>query len=149
MKAFIKPGILEKNIKKPKKSSPLFEAVSNNQVEVVELLLSSGFKAYYVPSVMKALSNSVMLRLFLEHKLNPNARLAGQLPLSIAVQNGDLEIVKLLLDYGADVNLTDGHSVDTLFDIACSSGKMDVALVLLENGLNASLFLIYVQLPNL
>ena len=80
---------------------------------------------------------------FLEAGANPNFVAGnGDVPLPLAAGAGDLEIVKLLLDAGADVNSTmdgkisTGHTVyeaTPLFH-AAAAGHLDVVEMLLTNG---------------
>ena len=66
---------------------------------------------------------------------NPNcdAKKVAHLPLLIACFHGHVEIVKLLLASGADVNLTDTLGQSPLF-FAIESGSIDVVGELLESG---------------
>ncbi len=54
-------------------------------------------------------------------------------PLHCAAREGHTEIAALLLDYGADVNVTDAHSIMPLH-CAASEGHTETAAVLLSRG---------------
>ncbi len=57
----------------------------------------------------------------------------GNHPLHIAADAGDIEIVKLLIDSGADVNAR-GDALRTPLHFAASAGLADVALFLAQRG---------------
>ncbi|CEF69399.1 Ankyrin repeat and Ankyrin repeat-containing domain-containing protein [Strongyloides ratti] len=56
-------------------------------------------------------------------------------PLHIAASNGFVDIVKLLISYGADVNATDNALMTPLMH-SCFSGCIEVAEILISNGAN-------------
>ncbi|MCC9065626.1 ankyrin repeat domain-containing protein [Flavobacterium piscisymbiosum] len=57
-------------------------------------------------------------------------------PLNVAVSKGDLDFVKKLIEYGADVNQL-SEDLSPLM-IAARYNKVDILKVLLANGANAS-----------
>jgi ankyrin repeat protein len=61
-----------------------------------------------------------------------NARQAGDFPLHGAAQNGQLEMVKLLLAHGADVNAN--ASGKTPLAIVFEKGHHEVASLLRQHG---------------
>lgn len=70
---------------------------------------------------------------FLDAGINPNAQNAsdGRTPLISAAARGDLEVVKLLLERGADVNIKDKENYTALFH-AIEAMYEEVALVILD-----------------
>jgi len=54
-------------------------------------------------------------------------------PLHVASRNGNLEMVKALIENGADVNSRDS-SQNTPLHLACENGNLKMVMVLLENG---------------
>jgi len=103
--------------KKPRREAlvgALCQAAEARQIDIVKQLLNSG--------------------------LTPNDRWAGNLPLHGAVIGGETEIVKLLLDRGADVNAVDrsiGGSGETALHVASrgeSKSAADIVGLLLGSG---------------
>lgn len=62
-----------------------------------------------------------------------NDRYRNNTPLIIACNNGETDIVKLLLKYGADPNIQEYNDFTALMD-ACSKGYKEIVKILLENG---------------
>lgn len=62
----------------------------------------------------------------------------GMTPLQHAAYKGDYNLCKLLLDYGADVNLSNHTSQYSALTFAGLSGKIDVVSLLLEHGASVS-----------
>jgi ankyrin repeat protein len=70
--------------------------------------------------------------MLLEHHADPNIReQGGYTPLHAAAQNGDEEMVRILLYGGADLMLT-GHDGKTALDLALAAGHEKAALLLGE-----------------
>jgi hypothetical protein len=92
----------------------LFSAIHQHDLEAVENLLKS--------RVDPNLRNSAALISF-------------QTPLSLAVSLGDAEIVALLIEYGADVNLCVGfwHNISPLY-IATDKGNLVIVQQLITAG---------------
>jgi ankyrin repeat protein len=59
--------------------------------------------------------------------------LHGQTPLHFACIDGNIDIVKVLLENGVDVNLTNA-SGQTPLHVACSKGHTDVVQLLIDSG---------------
>lgn len=75
------------------------------------------------------------VKLFIENGINVNAKEKnfGHTALIDASGGGDLKVVKLLIDSGADVNLKSSDKYTPLMS-AASQGKLDVVKYLVENG---------------
>jgi ankyrin repeat protein len=73
----------------------------------------------------------------LEGGANPNVRMEnGVTPLWLAVSIDDTNMIKLLIDHGADINLRYPPSGGSLLDYCNSLDKIDAATLLLKRGLN-------------
>jgi ankyrin repeat protein len=103
--------------------------------ELVQLLLDHITKHYgnhYMTNVSlpAQVENIELVRLLLEHEVldKPSSLLN-------AVSERSLELVELLLYYGADVNDTPPYGF--ALEIAASSGKLEITNLLLEHGANA------------
>ena len=72
---------------------------------------------------------------------NPNSRdwFTVETPLIEAAANGHADVVKLLIQSGADVNLQ-GEAWYGPLHRACENGHVEVAKILLENGADVNLF---------
>ena len=57
----------------------------------------------------------------------------GNTPLVTACFNGDVDVARLLLDNGAEVDRTNRNGPTPLF-VACQNGHVDAARLLLDNG---------------
>lgn len=59
----------------------------------------------------------------------------GPTPLQAAVQHGDIELVKLLLENGSDVNAESGYSkARTALELAIQGGRTDIQELLVGSG---------------
>jgi ankyrin repeat protein len=121
-------------------STSLIEAVRNNNIEEVRTFLRNGavVNAYDDDSdnvlINAAIYASVdCIQLLLQHKSNPNlANKYGQTPLMLCT--GDMDKMKLLFSYGANINDT-AKSGNTALLIACSGyGQYQTVKWLIDNG---------------
>ncbi|XP_072255669.1 KN motif and ankyrin repeat domain-containing protein 2 isoform X2 [Pyxicephalus adspersus] len=140
------PRLLEVivNMADPKGNTAVHYAVSQSNFTVVRQLLETGLcdvnrqnKAGFTPLMLTALaafrSNedietvTQMLRL---GDVNCRASQAGQTALMLAVSHGRLDVVRALLQCGADVNVQD-HDGSTALMCACEHGHVDIVSLLL------------------
>ncbi|XP_008543636.1 putative ankyrin repeat protein RF_0381 [Microplitis demolitor] len=103
--------------------TPLQLAVLQNNIETAELLMENGADVNFVTDNLnlhirrKTLlniaihqNNEQMVRLLLKHNADPNRDISGDISsLHIATGNGNLKIMKILLAYGANINLVPVH----------------------------------------
>lgn len=132
------------NMADPKGNTAVHYAVSQSNFTVVRQLLDTGLcdvnrqnKAGFTPLMLTALAAfhstedietvTQMLRL---GDVNCRASQAGQTALMLAVSHGRLDVVRALLQCGADVNVQD-HDGSTALMCACEHGHVDIVSLLL------------------
>jgi ankyrin repeat protein len=137
-------------------STPLFEAVRGDHHTIVQILRNAGadpnvvVKKYCRNRNCKTVEtpldlavvrgNEVIARLLLVGGADPNVTWNFQLPLYNAARQDNASLVKLLLDFKADPNLsTDDDNPNNLpFFVAASKGYHDVVYLLLPYQLFGS-----------
>jgi len=81
-------------------------------------------------------------------KANPNTRdKNGNTPLHLAAEHGFLDVARLLLEHGADVNAI-GKSGWTPLHVAAVNGRMAIVRLLLEHGADVDVIDNYDQTPS-
>ena len=75
----------------------------------------------------------------LELGADPNYTFIGQSPLLNATEDNNTEMIKLLLNYGADINIQDKEDGWTPLMVAAYKGHVDLVRFLLKNGANPRL----------
>nr|XP_046246878.1 KN motif and ankyrin repeat domain-containing protein 3 [Scatophagus argus]XP_046246879.1 KN motif and ankyrin repeat domain-containing protein 3 [Scatophagus argus] len=127
-------------------NTALHYSVSHSNFGVVGLLLDTGVcnvdkqnKAGYTAIMLAALSTvkeeeedmAVVKKLFSQGNVNAKASQAGQTALMLAVSHGRLEMVRALLECGADVNVQDDEGSTALM-CASEHGRAEIVKLLLE-----------------
>ncbi|XP_054458726.1 KN motif and ankyrin repeat domain-containing protein 3 [Anoplopoma fimbria] len=126
-------------------NTALHYSVSHSNFGVVGLLLDTGVcsvdkqnKAGYTAIMLAALSTvkeeedmAVVKRLFSQGHVNAKASQAGQTALMLAVSHGRQEMVRALLECGADVNVQDDEGSTALM-CASEHGRAEIVKLLLE-----------------
>jgi len=111
-----------------------FEATVNKvqSFPVLKLLLNHG--AELTPSAFRPMLNDIeAVRFCLENGMDPN--LQGGMPLRQAIKRGNMDMVVLLLNSGADIGKEDGKTIK----IALEQDQPDIAKYLLDNGFNKNI----------
>ncbi|CAG00786.1 unnamed protein product, partial [Tetraodon nigroviridis] len=144
----VSPVLLEHvvNVTDGNGNTALHYSVSHSNFGVVELLLDTGVcsvdkpnKAGYTAIMLAALSTvkeeeedmGVVKKLFCQGNVNAKASQAGQTALMLAVSHGRQEMVRALLECGADVNVQDDEGSTALM-CACEHGRAEIVQLLLE-----------------
>jgi ankyrin repeat protein len=82
------------------------------------------------------------VNLLLENGADPNVKeshnVGGETPIFKAVENNSYEVVKLLLDYGADPGIYNKGGLNSLH-IAAKNGFLEVCLLLISRGLDPNM----------
>ncbi|XP_021427814.2 KN motif and ankyrin repeat domain-containing protein 2 [Oncorhynchus mykiss] len=126
-------------------NTALHYSVSHSNFTVVGLLLDTGMccvdkqnKAGYTAIMLAALSAVkeeddmvVVRKLFSQGNVNAKASQAGQTWLMLAVSHGRQEMVRALLDCGADVNVQDDEGSTALM-CASEHGRAEIVSLLLD-----------------
>jgi ankyrin repeat protein len=69
------------------------------------------------------------------------ARLWGATPLVYACLHGNLDIIKLLIEFGANLNPNENYdTVHTPLSIAAMENRLDIVKILLDSGADANLY---------
>ncbi|KAM3926096.1 KN motif and ankyrin repeat domain-containing protein 2 isoform 1-T3 [Leptodactylus fuscus] len=140
------PRLLEVivNMADTKGNTAVHYAVSQSNFTVVRQLLDTGLcdvnrqnKAGFTPLMLTALaafrSNEdieTVTQMLCLGDVNCRASQAGQTALMLAVSHGRLDVVRALLQCGADVNVQD-HDGSTALMCACEHGHVDIVSLLL------------------
>jgi ankyrin repeat protein len=122
--------------------TPLEVALVAGKTQVAEILLKRGAaddpQALLLLLVREGVSDRDSLELVVARGAEVDAHDdSGAAPLHIAVEQGNLVLVKRLVDLGGDVNAMDGQG-RTPLAIADASGQRDIASLLLAYGAAAA-----------
>ncbi|KAG7409856.1 Ankyrin-2 [Fusarium oxysporum f. sp. rapae] len=126
--------------------SPLAEAVRRNQPLAVEAILQSSrntgmTKSKAIPASLfyaaAASSSPTLIKLLLQHGANPNIAPDGRFPLTVAAEYGNVEMVKVLLECGVDID-AQYEGDDTPLHMAMKGNHPETIMVLIEAGANVS-----------
>lgn len=119
-------------------------AVSHGSFDIVSILLDSkvcnvnqmnnaGYTCVMLVSLVKLIEKEhrhVVQKLFQMSDVNIKAKKHNQTALMLAVSHGNLDMVQILLDAGADINIQDEDGSTALM-CAAEHGKIDIVKLLL------------------
>ena len=124
--------------------SPLVSAVHYGDLEMIQILLDYGVdvnaQCFGSTPLSYALTrrrsnNPGVVRLLLDHGADPNIPTQdGSIPLYQAIENGEIEVIRALIEYGASVEVEDDEGVTPL-DVAWG-GREEIIRLLLEHRTN-------------
>jgi len=131
--------------------SPLYIAAKNNLIEETQLLIENGadinlrdHNEYSPLYIIVQYNNIQMAQKLLNNGANVNIRTAGFCPLFIAAQKGYIDMLNILILYGADITIlcNNGHSVLYFAAIPPTFNNIVVISKLIENGavINKSIY---------
>jgi len=128
--------------------SPIWYACANNQKEIVSLFLENGVDVNYSKPVAQDTSSmndyldwivtATNISNESSFSLNSSYTYGGESLLHVATKKGNLSMVKLLIEAGANINIQD-ESGNTPLHYSAANGKKDVVKYLLENDADASI----------
>ena len=156
---FLDQGFYVNNLEKCKipflefyfRRSPMRLAAKAGKRNIVEFLLKRGGEMDPVKAIFEASQDNDIRRIKAVLKGNPElltvADSTGKMPLHIAAKNGYLEIVKLIIKEGVDVNLTERdpnpivrkYFGRTPLEYAVTEGHSDVVIALVGAGANVDI----------
>jgi uncharacterized protein len=118
--------------------TPLFEALSNGRKEVALLLISRGANVNGdTISALHLTQDIEIVSILLEKGANPNATdVVGITPLHMAVPKGSKDVIKLLIERGADIETFAPYLRRNALHMASGSGNAEAVAALLEKGAN-------------
>ncbi|PTY39925.1 ankyrin repeat domain-containing protein [Brachyspira hampsonii] len=110
-------------------------AINNNNLDMLKILLQSGdidLKSSLIPDAIEE-DNIEMVKYLISIGQDVNAQIFADgdwinSPMKIAAQNGNIEIAKLLIDKGANLNSSDDYIYN-----AIDYGNYDIAKLLIDN----------------
>lgn len=122
--------------------TPMWHAIKNNRPEVVKLLLERGAK--HIPDTICPVYRAIVderidiLDILMDYRYMPSdvyyPELDGQHMIHVAARAGNVNIVKMLLAYGADPNDSRTTNGWAPLMYAADKGNIDAMKVLLDAG---------------
>ncbi len=122
------------------KTSPVdfVKYIKKNDIAAIKLLLNAGFdpntniNANFPLYYSTKYNKKQITYLLLEKGANPNLDLTS--PVRFAILNKDYDMVKMLIEYGANTNHTDTFTDETLLYTALKKKQYAIAALLIKNG---------------
>ncbi|XP_018322447.1 transient receptor potential channel pyrexia [Agrilus planipennis] len=127
------------------KATPLHCAASRGHLSVLRMLIRHGANVDAGQNIKSPLYYAVRslavecVRELLEVGANPNTlQVFTETPLHVAASLGSYEIIKLLIDHGAAVNVQCGSQKTTALHLVAEDGNPELARLLLDAGAHIS-----------
>ena len=130
-----------------KNEEPLDTAITKGHYTISKYLLENGTddgEEFHVPLELAIMNCRVdLVKLLLWHGAWISGEFENEYPLQIAIGYQSLEIIKVLLENGADPNYSDDPMGDTfpIIEMALETGNWEIINMLLKHGADGSLFL--------
>lgn len=117
----------------------LSRAAENNDVELMQLLLSNGASITTLPIIVAARKGNLdAVKVLVEHGADVDAQQSwGHTALMLASKEGHADVVRFLLDQGANYKLKDKNGNNAL-SLASQNDQLDIASLLKRAGAQAS-----------
>lgn len=125
--------------------SPLFKAILNNDIVIVENFLSNGespetLQCGFSPLQIAAREgHTEIIRILITAGANVNNGKEFP-PIYEAVSNGNLAVVKILVEAGAELNQPIDEDDDTILLEAVSVGNLEIVKLLVESGADPNIW---------
>uniref|UniRef100_A0A8C2ZBR4 Euchromatic histone-lysine N-methyltransferase 2 n=1 Tax=Cyclopterus lumpus TaxID=8103 RepID=A0A8C2ZBR4_CYCLU len=124
--------------------TPLLEAIINNHIEVAHYLIQNGATVYHVVSICDGytglhhaakLGNLEIVNMLLETgQVDVNAQdNGGWTPIIWSAEHKHVDVIKVLLNRGADVTISD-KELNVCLHWAAYAGNVDIAELVLNSG---------------
>lgn len=128
------------NAKDRRRSTPLYMASAAGQAKVVKILIR--YKA--IKDIQSKLQKSQAVKLHKRFtmdgsRINDKFRRLKYTPLHIAAANGDIDVVKMLVDSGSNVDTNADYYFLTPLHVT-AAGRLDIIKYLVENGAEVNVF---------
>ncbi len=125
-------------------STPLFNAAQRGHLQVVKVLLAAGANPNLAaedgstPLTTSVLAHGYLnvVSTLLANGANVNVRMQGSTPLVLAAQENRLDLISVLIDHGADVNLATDSGGTPLFMAAQKGHLRFIEILLKVKGIN-------------
>ncbi len=138
------PGVVKSIQSRRGRPAPLHAAIIGEQPQIVDYLIEKGARFYFPDSysghesawnMAAQRGGTECIKVMLKHLSGPDAILTrrGERPLHSAAQYGKTEILKLLLDQGANIEVGDELG-NTALHAAAEFGQLGAVKFLLDRG---------------
>lgn len=120
----------------------LYDAVSNDDVDRVRLLISQQCVSQYgissALSLSASLGNLQISRILIDAGADLNNDYGGMTTLTEAIYEGHIEIVRMLIEAGVDISYPEYGEVSLPLALAASKGNLEIVKLLVEAGANVN-----------